>query len=110
MVVKTHGFGQRLDQVLTSRQWTQGQLATYSGVGQSHISQIIRGLKTPRLDVAAALARALDVSLDWLAGLPPREPGALEPDEEELLKAYKELDDAHQGVVLNMTRGLGEKR
>ena len=108
--MKTHGFGQRLDQVLTSRELTQGQLSTYSGVGQSHISQIIRGLKTPRLDVAMALARALDVSLDWLADLPPREPRALEPAEEELLKAYRELDDAQQMVILSMVKGLGPER
>ena len=108
--MKTHVFGQRLDQVLTSRQLTQGQLSTYSGVGQSHISQIIRGLKTPRLDVAMALARALDVSLDWLAGLPPREPGVLQPDEEELVKAYRALDDAHQSAVLGLARDLGKKK
>lgn len=107
--VNNTGFGRRVEQLLASRQWTQGQLSAYSGIGQSHISQVIRGLKTPRLDVAMALARALDVSLDWLAGLPPQEPGILEPDEEELLKAYKALDEAHRKVVLGLARDLGEK-
>ena len=103
-------FGQRINDALTARGWSQKRLEIRSGVSQQHISQIVNGERKPGITTVVKLARALDVSLDWLAGLPPREPGALEPDEEELLKAYRELDEAHQGVVLNMVRGLGEKR
>lgn len=103
-------FGLRLDSAMKTRGWTQGQLEHYSGVGQSHISQIVRGETRPRIDKAVALARALGVSLDWLAGLPPQ-PGvdSLEPDAQELVEAYHRLDEAHRQVVLNMVRDLAGK-
>ncbi len=94
---------------MLARNWTQSDLARYSGLRQAHISQIINAERRPRFELMIPLARALDVSLDWLAGLPPKEPGVLEPDEEELLKAYQALDDAHRKVVLDMVRGLGER-
>ena len=108
--VTRNEFGRKIEEALTVRDWTQGQLELRSGVGQSHISQIVRGKTRPRIDIAAALARALGVSLDWLAGVPPRPGGdPLEPDEQELVEAFRRLDMAHRAVVLNMVRGLGAK-
>jgi len=45
----------------------------------------------PSVRRAAALAQALDVPLDWLAGLPKRNPKELEPDEEEALGVFRSL-------------------
>lgn len=70
VVTTRYVFGERVGQALDVREWTQGQLALFSTVGQSHISQVIAGKKKPRIDIAIALANALDVSLDWLAGRP----------------------------------------
>lgn len=93
------------------RRWTQGQLEHASGVSQQHISQIARGERIPGIAALTKLAKALGVSLDWLAGLPPQ-PGVdtLEPDARELVEAYSRLDEAHQAVVLNMVRDLAGKR
>lgn len=107
--MKLHGFGQRISSALEFREWTQGQLSLRSGVGQSHISQILRERKMPRLDIAAALARALDVSLDWLAGLPERHPEALAPDEAELLRLYRQLNKTDRGIVIGLARNMTER-
>ena len=106
----TKQIGQRVNDAMLARQWTQSDLAERSGLRQAHISQIINAERRPRFELMIPLARALGVSLHWLAGMEPKEPGVLEPDEEELLKAYGALDEAHRKVVLNMVRGLGEKK
>lgn len=106
----TQVIGQRINSAMLARGWTQSDLARVSGLRQAHISQIINAERRPRFELMIPLARALGVSLDWLAGLPPREPEALAPDEDELLRAYKALDEAHQRVVLDMVKGLGEKK
>ncbi len=108
-VMSTDTVADRVKQALKARRWTQKQLELHSGVSQQHVSQIVNGKRSPGFEYVIPIARALDVSLDWLAGLPPKEPGALEPDEEELLKAYQALDEAHRKVVLDMVRGLGER-
>lgn len=102
-------FGPRVESALRARGWTQGQLAHFSGVGQSHISQIIKGTTRPRIDIAASLARALGVSLDWLAGLPPQ-PGVetLTPEERELVEAFAKLDAAHRQLALDIVKGFAE--
>jgi transcriptional regulator with XRE-family HTH domain len=104
-------LGERLQSILEQRGLTQGQLALKSKVPQSHISMIINEQRTPGIDVAVKLARALDVSLDWLAGLPPREKSVLTPDEEELLRLYRALETNMRATLLDVARSLtGTKR
>lgn len=107
--MRDNTFGARLGQVIEQRELTQGQVELKTGLGQGHISQIISGKRRPRIDIAVALARALGVSLDWLAGLPPQ-PGVdtLEPDARELVEAYSRLDEAHRQVVLLLAQGLAQ--
>lgn len=104
-------FGARVGQVIEQRELTQGQVELKTGLGQGHISQIISGKRRPRIDIAIALARALGVSLDWLAGLPPP-PGvaSLDPAQRELVEAFGRLTPAHQTAVLRMVRDLVEKK
>lgn len=102
-------IGQRLNSAMLARGWTQSDLARESGLRQAHISQIINADRRPRFELMIPLARALDVSLDWLAGLPPREPEALEPDEDELLRVYRSMDKSHKDAMLSLGRSLEGK-
>lgn len=102
-------LGRRVESVLIIKEMTQGQLALYSGLSQSHISQIIDGKRRPRFDLVAALARALDVSLDWLAFGQERTPEALAPDEAELLRLYRQINETHRGIVIGLARNLSER-
>ena len=58
-----YGIGGQLLALRVKRHWTQGQLASASGVPQSDISKIERGAHHPTEDTLVALARALEVPL-----------------------------------------------
>ena len=62
-------IGKRLKRELDKRGLSQGQLALLSGVSRSHISMIIEGKRDATVTVAVKLAKPLDVSLDYLAGI-----------------------------------------
>jgi transcriptional regulator with XRE-family HTH domain len=47
---------------------SQEQLAAKAGLHRTYISQLERGIKSPTLDVLAALAVALDMSLKAFLG------------------------------------------
>lgn len=107
LAMDTRLLGRRIESLLTLKEMTQGQLALYSGLSQSHISQIIDGKRRPRFDLVAQIARALDVSLDWLAYGQERNPEALAPDEAELLRLYRELkSDTFRELALENARNL----
>jgi transcriptional regulator with XRE-family HTH domain len=103
-------FADRLQAAMTIRGYTQGMLAARTKhlgqhVAQGHISRLMKGETVPSIDTAAVIADALDVSLDWLAGRPPKDKEELLPDEEELLHAYRQIsDDRIKALLLNMAK------
>ncbi len=99
-------FGARLRQAMELRDMTQGQLELKAGVGQAHISMILNGQREPGLAVAMKLARALEVSLDWLCDLPERRPGTLAPLEDELIKSFRAVPADFQLLALQFVRGF----
>lgn len=58
-----YAIGGQLLVLRMKHHWTQDQLALESGVPQSEISKIERGVHNATEDTLAALARALDVEL-----------------------------------------------
>jgi transcriptional regulator with XRE-family HTH domain len=56
-------FGQRVRSARLAKSWTQAELADVAAVGIARIPVIEAGRVNPRLDTAAALARALGVPL-----------------------------------------------
>jgi DNA-binding XRE family transcriptional regulator len=56
--------------------WTQEQLAEHSGIGQTEISKIERGRKSPTLDTYARLAAALGMEPIVPSRSPTRRPAA----------------------------------
>lgn len=61
-------FAERLQKARLDKGWTQTQLAEEANTTQNTISGY-ESDKTPNLDSAVNLAKALNVSLDWLTGL-----------------------------------------
>jgi len=98
------GFRERLREAMDVRGIKTNQLAVKAGLGSGHVSMILSGQRNPGIDVAARLARAVGASLDWLCGLPAREKDALTPDEDELLKLYRDVDPALKRVALEAMR------
>jgi len=98
----------RLREAMDIRKKTQEKLAAETNVSQSHISRILNGEREPTVDIAMRLAYALDVSLDWLCGMPPAPDAMLAPDEGELLDSYRAIEGkAARTIALNVIREMG---
>jgi transcriptional regulator with XRE-family HTH domain len=69
---------------------------------------VIAGKKTPRVDVAIALADALGVSLDWLAGREAQEPGQLTPLEDQFLRTFRQFTPEEQALALDLIQTLAK--
>lgn len=83
-------FGERLSNLLELRGWSHGKLAARSGLSRRYIGMIISGERdSPSLVAATRIAKALGVSLDWLADLPPIQKETLTPDEQYILQLYR---------------------
>ena len=64
-------FRERLEQAIDRAGVTRAGLARRIGVDRSTLSQVLsqESVRLPRADTVAAIASALQVSLDWLLGL-----------------------------------------
>lgn len=67
LTVETMRFGQKIRKARRDRGLTQGDIAAESGLVPSAISGIESGERRPYVDQASRIAKALGVSLDWLA-------------------------------------------
>ena len=87
-------------------------------MGSSKVSQLVKGKTTdPRMSTLIALADALDVSIDWLAGREgfdmhgrvEKSKGALRRDERKLLGDYRGTDDGYKPDVLDFAERAAER-
>jgi len=100
-------------QLLMARRNLNGQrLARLSGVSDSEISRILQGKSRPGLDNAMRLARAVGVSLDYLANesletepTPPEE--ALTAEQRRILGLCEKLGQTEALAILENARFLG---
>ena len=97
------GFSESLNRLLQERGIRKAQLSRMTGISDSNISDYASGKKVPSLTNAIAMADALAVSLDELAGrsAPKR------VIEGALLSEFRNLSDAGQEVAVATVRGLG---
>lgn len=99
--------------LLMARHNLNGQrLARISGVSDSEISRILQGKSRPGLDNASRLAKAVGVSLDYLADdameaepAPPEE--ALTADQRRILSLCEKLGSPEALAILENARFLG---
>ena len=83
---KNPTISDRLLYLLTINRMTGMQLAKKSGVQQATLWNYLYKERIPKLDIAAKLAKTLNVSLDWLAGL---------SDDMTIKENKEEYDDEH---------------
>lgn len=62
-------FGERLD---SKRNGTQKEFAKFLGVPLNSYTNWVRGIREPSMSAIVQLCTRLDVSADWLLGLPER--------------------------------------
>lgn len=95
-------FKDALQQILSTRGMKQADLCRTSGIDSSLMSNYLSGKRQPTLTNAIAMADALQISLDELAGreVPKR------VIEQRLLSDFRELSDEGQEVAVNTVYGL----
>lgn len=97
------GFSESLNRLLQEKGIRKAQLSRMTGISDSNISDYASGKKVPSLTNAIAMADALAVSLDELAGRSaPRR-----VIEGALLSEFRNLSDEGQEVAVATVRGLG---
>jgi transcriptional regulator with XRE-family HTH domain len=93
-------FSEKLSQKMLQLGLNGQKLARKSDVSDSEISRIINGRSLPGLENAVALARSLDVSLDYLAD------DTLDADP----KQPKESADERETTIQRLAREIGYKQ
>lgn len=108
-------LGRRVQELRRNRQWNQTQLADAAGVSQATVSQIESGDRTPGLEAVGALAKALEVTVEFLAygsndvyEVDP-EVQVLFRDAERLSDNDREILQHHMQLLLRHSKG-GKKR
>lgn len=114
-------FGKRLRVLRIDRDLSQGNLRDHMekrhnvAIGETYISELERTAKMPSLEVAAAMARVLDVSIDYLAlliddALPFRRQPAPEPyfsgEADEVAKLVDAMSAQQRELLLNLARNM----
>ena len=94
-------FRSILKDQLNFRGMTQKQLAGEIGTTESTISRYISGIHTPDITVAAKIAEALGVSVDYLCGLTdiPSSKESLGAENLSLMRCYNKADDRDKKVI-----------
>jgi transcriptional regulator with XRE-family HTH domain len=102
----------KLKHLMNARGLNGQRLARLSQVSDSEISRILQGKSRPGLDNALRLARALEVSLDYLAddridSEPASPADAFSPDERKILSLGQKLGVPETVAILENVRFLG---
>lgn len=87
-------FPDRLYEELKKRKKNTVWLAEKSKISQQTISTWKKGQK-PSIDKIIKIAECLNISIDYLLEIEPRQPGNinLADDEQELIKYYRQIED-----------------
>ncbi len=102
----------KLKNLMNAKGLNGQKLARLSQVSDSEISRILQGKSRPGLDNALRLARALGVSLDYLAddnldAEPPEPADSLSPDERKVLGLIQRIGCPEVVTILENLRFLG---
>jgi transcriptional regulator with XRE-family HTH domain len=106
-------FHEKISRVAAAKRLNQSAIAVLTGIPQTSLSRWMSGKAVPKLGEAFALARALGVSLDYLADdslddpPPPAAGPDLTPDEVWILETARALGpDKAKARLLLRIRGI----
>lgn len=91
----------RIKERRQSKGFTQKQLAEAASISPTSLIAYEKGAKTPPVDVAARIAKCLDVSIDWLFGLEENAETVSAKSDADLIKAFLLLSEA--GIHIEMS-------
>lgn len=95
-------IGDRIKQLREERSLSQYGLSEALGMSRSAVSLWESNDRLPSVEQLRNLCETLRVSADFILELPNRTPG-LKPEEETLLRFYRELNDKGKQMVLDNT-------
>jgi transcriptional regulator with XRE-family HTH domain len=108
MVLNKKNFGARLKQVRLESNLTGGDLAKLVDLQRTTIVNFESGLNSPSLETLYKLANVLNVSADYLMGLPATKP----PPKwvSQIMAELETLDRAGQGATKALLLGLKKSK
>lgn len=98
----TTDFGSILKQLLDERGISQKWLADAAETKEATISRYVTGVnKSSRLDILVNIAKALNVSTDYLLGLTdvPQYKSDMTAEERILLSAFRRASERDEGII-----------
>jgi transcriptional regulator with XRE-family HTH domain len=107
---KNRAFLARLNALLDARDWTNAELSRQSGVSESMLTNYAKGTRAPSPATIAKLAKALEVSADYLMLLtddsgPPRR-DALPEYALEVLDSMRKLSNARRYELMIIAKSF----
>lgn len=92
-------FKNRISELMAEKGVKQADLCKKANISSALMSNYVNGKASPSLSNAIAIADALDVTLDELAGRVVKV--ALDEEEQELISKFRELGDFEKHEVSN---------
>lgn len=84
--------------------YTNAELEEKSNISNSQISKWIKNNQKPSYDKVVAVAKTLNVSIDWL--LLGKENENLTAEEQELIDLYRKTNDIGQPLITNHAKDI----
>ncbi|RKJ43658.1 XRE family transcriptional regulator [bacterium 1XD42-1] len=102
------GFSDILREILSSKKLKAVELSRMTGLSEAAISDYLNGKKEPRGKQSAAIAKALNVSLDelWETGYQEKKSSKISAKEKELLETFEALPCYLQDYLVKSTKDL----
>lgn len=99
----------RISIAMKARGMSQAELTRVTKMGSSKVSQILSGkVEDPRLSTVVLIAKALHVSVDFLAGIdsPPSPPRYADARQQKLNDDFSELSDVGRESAVGTVAAL----
>ena len=97
-------FGRKVKKIMKQRGITQTWLAKKIGATETTLSRYINNSRKPQADIAAEIAEALDVSLDYLMGITgfPAPIKTLSTEESLMLSAFGRASARDRKIIFGV--------